>query len=170
LGAEWWLRLTRDWLAAEGLAAELAPELAEASRRLGFSEGSILFRLYADVVPCLDRLKSLGIRTAVLSNWDYSLHQALAIFDLNARFECVLASLEEGCEKPQAEFFGLLVSRLGVEPFEVLHVGDDPVADVWGAREAGLRAVLIDRNATDVLAPDVISTLDRLEETRAWNG
>ena len=35
--------------------------------------------------------------------------------------------------------------RLGVAPHEVLHVGDDPLLDVHGAREAGLRTCWINR-------------------------
>jgi putative hydrolase of the HAD superfamily len=34
-----------------------------------------------------------------------------------------------------------------VPPIEVLHVGDDPLADVVGATQAGLQAVWLNRDA-----------------------
>jgi putative hydrolase of the HAD superfamily len=37
----------------------------------------------------------------------------------------------------------------GVEPHQVLHIGDDPLADVVGARRAGLQAVWLNRDARE---------------------
>ena len=34
--------------------------------------------------------------------------------------------------------------RLGAEPGNTIHIGDNPEADVWGAKQAGMRAVLFD--------------------------
>ncbi len=45
------------------------------------------------------------------------------------------------------EFFLRVAEELGVEPKNVLHVGDDPVADYSEALAAGLRALLMDRSA-----------------------
>jgi HAD superfamily hydrolase (TIGR01458 family) len=44
--------------------------------------------------------------------------------------------------KPAPSFFRAACQQLGWPPGQVLMVGDDPVADVAGARRAGLRAVL----------------------------
>jgi FMN phosphatase YigB (HAD superfamily) len=33
---------------------------------------------------------------------------------------------------------------LGTEPAKVVHIGDDPEADAWGAKNAGMKAVLLD--------------------------
>jgi HAD superfamily hydrolase (TIGR01458 family) len=45
--------------------------------------------------------------------------------------------------KPAREFFLAGVERLGLEPAEVLMVGDDLRADVEGAQRAGLRGALV---------------------------
>ena len=36
-------------------------------------------------------------------------------------------------------------TQLGLAPGDILHVGDDPVMDMVGAREAGLRTAWINR-------------------------
>jgi HAD superfamily hydrolase (TIGR01458 family) len=45
--------------------------------------------------------------------------------------------------KPSADFFHAAVSDMGLEPAEVLMVGDDVEADVQGAIDAGLQACLV---------------------------
>ncbi len=45
--------------------------------------------------------------------------------------------------KPSEAFFRMAVDSMGLEPEEVLMVGDDIESDVKGAQDAGLRAVLV---------------------------
>ena len=54
----------------------------------------------------------------------------------------LVISSEVGWRKPARAFFAAVVGAAGVAPGEVLHVGDDPVNDVEGARRAGLKALL----------------------------
>jgi len=166
-GAEFWRRLAGDWLERHGLSRHKATALWEASERLGFGPDSILFSPYADVVPCLDQLKTMGVRVAVVSNWDYSLHRVLGMFGLHERFELVLASLEEGVEKPDPRLFEICLDRLGVSPDRALHVGDDPIDDLGGATAAGMRALLIDRER-DQSGDRVLASLTHLPEAFAW--
>ncbi len=45
--------------------------------------------------------------------------------------------------KPSRDFFHLAVRSMGLEPEEVLMVGDDIESDIKGAQDAGLRAALV---------------------------
>jgi HAD superfamily hydrolase (TIGR01458 family) len=45
--------------------------------------------------------------------------------------------------KPSETFFHLAVDSMGLEPDEVLMVGDDIEADIKGAQDAGLKAALV---------------------------
>jgi HAD superfamily hydrolase (TIGR01458 family) len=45
--------------------------------------------------------------------------------------------------KPEPPFFGAALADLGLSPWEVAMVGDDPHADVAGAQKAGLRGVQV---------------------------
>jgi putative hydrolase of the HAD superfamily len=167
-GQAFWDRLAMDWLREQGQDPNLFAPLSEAADRLGFGPESILFRLYEDVPACLDRLRNAGIRLAVVSNWDYTLHRVLRMFGVYDHFDAVLASLEEGVEKPDPRLFHACLERLGVLPEETIHVGDNPLDDVEGAQAAGIRAVRIERAGP--LGPGEIASLDQLPEAFAWNG
>jgi putative hydrolase of the HAD superfamily len=104
------------------------------------------FRAFDDVAPALAALRARGARLAVVSNWDVSLHEVLATTGLAAGVDIVLTSAQERTRKPAPELFRRALERLGgIDPADALHVGDDLVADVGGARAAGIEPVLIDR-------------------------
>lgn len=140
-----WMRLTEDWAAAAGIPPEhVGPIYDEAERRL-FGPDSEVFSLYDDVIPTLDALQAVGVRMAIISNWDVSLHRVVDMLGLTSYFDLVIASLEEGVEKPEPEIFHIALRRLGEAPEGNLHVGDQPVDDLQGARQVGMRGLLIDR-------------------------
>jgi HAD superfamily hydrolase (TIGR01549 family) len=62
----------------------------------------------------------------------------IARAELEVFFNDILISQEIGLEKPNPEFFRLAVRRLRLSPHEVLCVGDNPLIDIKGARDAGL--------------------------------
>jgi REG-2-like HAD superfamily hydrolase len=164
-----WNDLTRDWLGQLGQDVRHVEPLMEIANRRLFGAESLVFSLYKDVIPALEALGAQGARMIVLSNWDYTLHKVLDMFNLTQFFEKVYASLEEGFEKPDPRFFHLAAREHGVRPAEVLHVGDNPVDDLQGARGAGMKALLLDRDMTGP-RPLYISSLLALAEGEAWRG
>lgn len=164
---QWWLTLYRDWLNALDLDPAGAEKILEASREIGFGKESVLFKLYDDVRPTLARMKEMGVRVGVLSNWDYTLHLALQGAGIYDEFELIVASLEYGVEKPDPRLFQVVVDHFGVAPEEVLHVGDLVEDDLEGARGAGMRGVLIDRSRTNSESP-WLHDLRHLPEAFAW--
>lgn len=163
----WWVTLGEDWLTEIEMDPSIARRLQQISNQLGFGEQSILFKLYDDVIPTLDRLELMGVRVAVLSNWDFSLHKALRGAGIYDRFELVIASLEHGVEKPDPRLFQVVLDHFGVEPSEVLHVGDNPLDDLEGAQGVGMRGVLIDRSLPSPTEP-YINDLSKTVEAFAW--
>lgn len=67
-----------------------------------------------------------------------------------------------GAAKPHRSIFDAAVEAGGASARETLHVGDHPLYDVHGAREAGLRTVWVNRNGDEwpeeFAAPDAIVT------------
>ena len=98
----------------------------------------------ADVVPALDRLRGLGLRMAVISNANCTLRTMFDRVGLTSHLDAVIDSCEEGVEKPDPRLFQIGLTRLGGRPETTLHVGDIYHVDVVGARNAGLRGVLLD--------------------------
>ncbi|KIM30452.1 hypothetical protein M408DRAFT_21956 [Serendipita vermifera MAFF 305830] len=78
-----------------------------------------------------------------------------------------LISEEEGIKKPSPEIWRRALDRANLSASEVLHVGDDIEADYRGAREAGLRALLLQRpeeteQAQEVEQDSIISSLTEI--------
>lgn len=90
----------------------------------------------------LASLAASGYKLAIISNgrYPFQLHcvEALGIVSM---FDVLMVSEQEGLRKPAAEIFHRALGRLGVLATEAVYVGDDPVADIQGAKRAGLKAV-----------------------------
>lgn len=163
LADAFWSKLTVDWLEAIGRPAELAEALTLAAPELLYGENSDMFELFDDVVPLLDSLDALGIRVGVISNWDYSLHRVLKAREIHHRFEHVVASLQVGVEKPDPRLFHHALERFGVAPAEAVHIGDNPLDDLQGAKDVGMRAYLIDRSHSESRDPILAKLGDLVE-------
>jgi putative hydrolase of the HAD superfamily len=122
------------------------------------------WRVYPDVVPILEHLTSAGVALAVVSNWDSFLPRLLEGHGLSPFFRTVSVSAIEGTGKPEAEIFRRTCARLAVEPGAALHVGDSPRDDYEGARGAGLRAVLLDRDDRHPHVAERIRSLSEIAE------
>ena len=123
---------------------------------------AIAYRAFADAAPALQRLREAGLRIAVVSNWDVSLHDALELTGLAPLAHAVLSSAEVGAEKPARTIFEAAAARLEMPVERLLHVGDDPEVDVDGARKAGLYAVLVDRGGGPARRSPRIAALTEL--------
>lgn len=142
-----WRDLVGDWMDAQGIPTDSVDRVLEAMSKRLFGPDPVEFWLYDDVVPVLDALDEAGVRVAVVSNWDYTLPRILKGLDVHDRFERVFVSMTEQIEKPDPRLFELVLDEMGVLPDEALHVGDNPVDDVLGAKTAGMKALLIDRQS-----------------------
>jgi len=118
--------------------------------------------VFSDVAASLDALRSQGLRLAIVSNWPCGLEHFCAELGLSGYFDAILCSAEVGAAKPDPRIFAEAVARLRVDPARVLHVGDTFVDDYEGAAAAGLRAVLIARNAEPPAGAPVIRSLAEL--------
>jgi len=110
-----------------------------------FARGSA-WRAAPDAAPTLAALRRRGLRLAVLSNADSRFLQVFADLGLAPFFEHIFLSGEVGWEKPDRRAFDNAAGVLRAAPEELLHVGDDPAIDGEGARRAGWRALILDRD------------------------
>lgn len=62
-------------------------------------------------------------------------------------FVASLNAPQVGVQKPDTKIFHGAAQAAGVQPHEVLHIGDDALADVWGALQAGMQAVWVNPQA-----------------------
>lgn len=160
---QFWGELGADWLKALGHDPLRAREVMAVAESRLYTPG-VVYSLYPDTLDALESLRSAGLRLAVLSNWDTTLFRTLDEFGLTPYFDVIIASLVEGIEKPDSRLFEILTERTGVAADSILHVGDDPVADVSGARGAGMYALLIDRNGEATPGQGRITSLTQIFE------
>jgi putative hydrolase of the HAD superfamily len=127
-----------------------------------------VIRPYPDVHHVLRTLRDEGYRLGMVSNWSWNLRQRVAQVGLEQHFEVIWASAYAGCNKPHPGIFRQALARMQPPqptPARALYVGDSYEHDVVGARNAGMDAVLLEREpgATAVDCP-VITTLHELLE------
>jgi putative hydrolase of the HAD superfamily len=101
------------------------------------------WRLFPDALKTLRTLRDRGLRVGIVSNWDSRLFRLCDGLGVSEHVEFILASAVVGHAKPQRGIFERALLLAGVKPYEALHVGDSYREDYWGARQAGLKSVLI---------------------------
>ncbi len=119
----------------DGLARDLYRVFSDPAR----------YDAYPDARESLQALRERGYRLGLISNFEPWLEDLLRRLGLADFFSIMVISGREGVEKPHPRIFRIALERLGAPPGACLHVGDSPESDYRGAREAGMRAVLLDR-------------------------
>jgi putative hydrolase of the HAD superfamily len=107
---------------------------------------AIRFDAYPDAAPALRELREGGLRLVAVSNWDCSLPAVLAHCGLGELLDGAVSSAVAGARKPDPAIFERALELAECRPDEALHVGDTSEEDVEGARAAGIRPLLIDRD------------------------
>lgn len=171
-----YLRAESWWLSAYGGRVMSADETAEAYRKLDekvFSalfprssraealrvsslvrkrwpelEGEIPLELYPDAEPTLRHLKIGGYSLGLISNAPADTDRAVERLGISKYLDSTVISGIVGYSKPNPEIFRIALDEVGVRPDEAVHVGDLYEADVVGARSAGIKGVLIDRDGS----------------------
>ena len=132
-------------------AGVLADELggaAAAVGRAGLTRAlldALRFSAYPEAAGVLRTLRERGRRVVVVSNWDVSLHEALAQAGLADLVDGVVCSAAVGVAKPASAVFEAGLAVAGVPAERAVHVGDSYAEDVVGARAAGIAAILLVR-------------------------
>ena len=91
------------------------------------------------VRPLLEKLHSEGTVTAVFSDYDYADEKLKAIGLEPSLFDVVTDAFSEGGLKPCRESFLGVAGKLGMEPAEILVIGDREDTDGAGAKAAGMQ-------------------------------
>ena len=157
---ETWVDHNRRALTLTGFTGDIAVA-AQIMEDVFLSEG---LEVYPDVVRAVTALASRGYKMGVVSNWPATLESTLQQFGLGIFFPVIVASGTVGYAKPHPQIFRIAADRMGVDPQDVLYVGDSVEQDVMGARAAGMNVVLLDRvSRHESYQPKVQSLVQLLE-------
>lgn len=114
-----------------------------------------------DSALLLDRVRTRGMRTVLVSNLSHARAAPwlLEAIGLQASFDGLVLSEDIGVCKPHPAIFQSALDRFGFAPDQVLHVGDDPLADVWGAGRLGMKTVWLNPRKANWTQPELAPTL-----------
>jgi putative hydrolase of the HAD superfamily len=121
--------------------------------------------IYSDAMEALSQLKNKGIKIGVVTNAlekDYQqILQKLDLIDLNDYLDVFVGIDACNKAKPDKAIFVYAVNKLCVHPEEAIFVGDSVKYDYEGAKNAGLKPLLISREGK---APTGVETIRSLTE------
>lgn len=109
-----------------------------------FDEARNDVTLFPEARPALVSLRERFVLIAV-TNGNANLDR-IGIRDL---FDGVVSAAMAGAAKPARPIFDKAVEAGGASAAQTLHVGDHPLYDVHGARDAGLKAIWVNRNGDE---------------------
>ena len=96
----------------------------------------------------LDILRTKGYRLFAASNsFGHLQRRRLERAGILPYFEDTYISMDIGYDKPDIRFFQEALRRCGLQPNEVLMIGDSMTTDVLGAQAAGIEALFFDRRS-----------------------
>ncbi len=100
---------------------------------------------YFDLVYILPELQS-RYRLAVLTDELYDIQvEKVKRLGLSGYFTEIISSEQAGVTKPDKRLFEYALNRLGVSADESMMIGDNPSADIRGARSVGMRTAWLRR-------------------------
>lgn len=143
LGDEFWIRWNTQILERLGVCGKVSL-LAEKITKLWWCHAKV--ELYPEVEKTLNLLKQSGLKIGLITNGlESDVREILPKVGLVEFFDVEITSDTVGKMKPSKEIFLCALEKLGVMPHEALFVGDMVKHDYKGAKECGLKALLIDR-------------------------
>jgi len=102
--------------------------------------------LFDDVPAVLDDLKKRGLKLGLISNIEKDMTATLNKLSLSSKLDIVVTSQDAGFNKPQPEIFRYALKQAGVQPAEAVYIGDQYQVDIIGAKAAGMKGILLDRD------------------------
>lgn len=117
------------------------PRIASAIQQY-FAEFISSMALLPGTMEMLEMLRS-NYRLGLLSNFTHApaVREALSRLKVDSYFEFILISGELGHRKPGAVVFSKMIEHFGMPKQQIAYVGDDPVADLQGALDAGIQPI-----------------------------
>jgi FMN hydrolase / 5-amino-6-(5-phospho-D-ribitylamino)uracil phosphatase len=129
--------LRRDWL-------ETLVTAAGYERELGQRAFEVFWIARNEVEPfedalCLLRKLQTSFTLGSITNGNAD----VAHIGLDALFRFSVTAADAGVMKPHPQIFSHALGLGGIQPSAAVHVGDDPVTDVQGAKAAGMLSVWV---------------------------
>jgi HAD superfamily hydrolase (TIGR01549 family) len=112
---------------------------------------NVFFQDFIDTLELRDGAKKIlkqtseQYRVGLISNFTHApvIHKSLRKAGIHHYFNTIVISEEVGWRKPSPLIFQDALNRLGVQAHEAVFIGDSPIEDIKGAKDAGLKTVFV---------------------------
>lgn len=163
---EYW-DLFRSMILLKRLGVEPKPHLAEKVYEAvleAYKEG---FYIDEDTHSVFSFVKEKGLKIGIISNvGSYEiLSERLEYLGLKKYVDVLIASQTVIWKKPDRRIFEIACYLASVEPSEAVHIGDDPVLDIMGAKKVGMKAIQV-LKAVDEKSPIADAWVNSIKEVK----
>jgi HAD superfamily hydrolase (TIGR01549 family) len=112
---------------------------------------NVFFQDFIDKLELREGAKKLvkqskeQFKVALISNFTHApvIYKSLRKMGISEFFNVIVVSEEVGWRKPSAKIFQTALNKLQIEPFDAVYIGDSPIEDIKGAKDAGLKTVFV---------------------------
>jgi len=110
-----------------------------------WNKNEFLAKPFFETIDALQYLKSKGYKIALISNTNPTIMRVIDKYKMHDLFDAEIYSYQEGILKTNPELFKIALKKLKLKEEDVIMIGDSIQTDMMGARNAGIRAILLDR-------------------------
>lgn len=97
----------------------------------------------------LNELRENGIKTGLITNGRHEVQEEkLIMLGISESFDAIVISGDYDFRKPDKRIFLEAAKKLSLDPSEMLYIGDHPLFDVEGSRNAGYTPVWVKTTGT----------------------
>lgn len=116
-------------------------------------------RLYDGVLDLLSSLRKAEKKIYLLSNAQSCFTAPeIRLMDLEDKFDGIVLSSDEHTRKPDTAFYQIIFDRYNINLKESIMIGNDSIADIKGAYDAGLDSLYIHSNISPDIEDKLLST------------
>ena len=115
---------------------------------------------FPDAKKTLKTLRERGYRLGLISNTHWRISGNLRK-EFEKFFDVIVFSYEHGFAKPHPSIFLFTLKKMRTTAKYCLHVGDDPIADIQGAKNVGMKTAFVKRRE---MKADADIQIERLSE------
>ena len=138
--------IEKSGLADEKMSASEVAQMTDTFKHAFRAAWGTTHTLVPEAEEMLKRLSSKGYRLFAASNsFGHLQRSRLEKAGILHYFEDTYISMDIGYDKPDIRFYQEALRRCGLQPSEVLMIGDSMTTDVLGAQAAGIDALFFDR-------------------------
>ena len=94
---------------------------------------------FPHVWQALDQLKAQGYVMGAITNGNADIHRV----GLTQHFDFQFNAHQAGVEKPDPLIFQMMLKHTQLSAEQIIHIGDNPIADVLGAQELGMATIWV---------------------------